>query len=749
MQPTKLLESASREEARLLEHLDAQRLPRHIAVIMDGNGRWAQRRHLPRVAGHRAGVESARIVIDTCARLYIPALTLYAFSMENWRRPKAEIDFLMRLLRQYLRKELPAIHRNNIRLQIIGRTDQLPQEVRADMAKGMALTAANTGMALTVALNYGGRAELVDAFNAILDRYRKIGANGNGALANFRVDEEMIAENLYTAGLPDPDLLIRTSGEMRVSNFLLWQIAYAEIYVTETLWPDFRREELYTALRIIRSASGAMAGWPRSVRKFRPCSRNELPQTKIAAASLSTEAKPGSGTVARVLTAAVLIPAVVALVWWGPPSVIAATGGVVALLALVEFFSLGEHLSLHGYRAWTGVCALANFLSAMGRDHGGDAPGGPAECELTQISGVPQLPLELVLFIFVLGCAAIIFVSRRPLAETLGDMGISAAGLLVIALPLSSVVRIHAADAIGPQLLLFTLVLVWAGDTLGYFVGRSLGRIPMAPQLSPKKTWEGAAANLLGSALVGVAFYALAAYRRVLSAGPDGLPGECRRTGRRSAGVRLQAQRGSEGFGDAAAGTRRRARSHRRFDSGRAGGLVLFSFRAGLAVLSARDSAKTFSHENNGHPRFYRLDRPPDSAGRGVDAGTVPRGGAGGGRESRGAWRADRAASAAAGFRGRRGARRRSLRERLRANRQRRGIARDPAGQRRSAERGHASGRRYGGFRGGGRGGPGSDLRGRAAGKQVALSNKEVLVAAGELVMAAAKAKRRRTAARG
>jgi len=248
VQPPKLLESASREETRLLDRLDARRLPRHIAVIMDGNGRWAQRRHLPRVAGHRAGVESVRIIIETCARLNIPALTLYAFSMENWRRPKAEIDFLMRLLRQYLRKELPSIHGNNIRLQTIGRTDQLPQEVQEDLAKGVALTAQNSGMALTVALNYGGRAELVDAFNAILDRYRNIGTNGNGAQANFRVDEETIAENLYTARLPDPDLLIRTSGEMRISNFLLWQIAYAEIYVTETLWPDFRREELYTAL---------------------------------------------------------------------------------------------------------------------------------------------------------------------------------------------------------------------------------------------------------------------------------------------------------------------------------------------------------------------------------------------------------------------------------------------------------------------------------------------------------------------
>jgi len=247
VQPPKSLDPASREEARLLESLDAQRLPRHIAVIMDGNGRWAQRRHLPRVAGHRSGVESARTIIETCARLNIQALTLYAFSMENWRRPKAEIDFLMRLLRQYLRKELPVIHRNNIRLQIIGRTEQLPEAVQEDVAKGVALTAQNSGMILTVALNYGGRAELVDAFNAILDRFRSKSGNGNGS-ANFRVDEEIIAEHLYTAGLPDPDLLIRTSGELRISNFLLWQIAYAEIYVTETLWPDFRRAELYAAL---------------------------------------------------------------------------------------------------------------------------------------------------------------------------------------------------------------------------------------------------------------------------------------------------------------------------------------------------------------------------------------------------------------------------------------------------------------------------------------------------------------------
>jgi undecaprenyl diphosphate synthase len=236
------LKPSGNEEERLLAELDANRLPQHIAVIMDGNGRWAQRRHLPRIAGHRAGVQSARTVIETCARLKIPALTLYAFSMENWRRPKAEIDFLMRLLREYLRRELPVIHRNNIRLLVIGRPDQLPDAVRADVKRAMEQTEKNSGMKLAVALNYGGRAELVDAFNRILDRVR------NNGLMNARVDEEMISQNLYTAGLPDPDLLIRTSGEMRVSNFLLWQIAYAEIYVTETLWPDFTRAQLFEAL---------------------------------------------------------------------------------------------------------------------------------------------------------------------------------------------------------------------------------------------------------------------------------------------------------------------------------------------------------------------------------------------------------------------------------------------------------------------------------------------------------------------
>jgi undecaprenyl diphosphate synthase len=239
---SELLKPANAEEATLLDNLDLKRLPQHLAVIMDGNGRWAQHRHLPRVAGHRAGVKAAREIIESCARLKLPYLTLYAFSLENWRRPQAEVDFLMRLLREYLKRELPAIHKNNIRLLIIGRSEQLPDGVRKDIEYGMRMTARNTGMKLVVALNYGGRAELVDAFNAMLEHVR---SNG---LSAFQADEQTVSEHLYTAGLPDPDLLIRTSGEMRVSNFLLWQIAYAEIYVTETLWPDFSRARLLQAL---------------------------------------------------------------------------------------------------------------------------------------------------------------------------------------------------------------------------------------------------------------------------------------------------------------------------------------------------------------------------------------------------------------------------------------------------------------------------------------------------------------------
>jgi undecaprenyl diphosphate synthase len=241
------------EESKLVEKLDLSRLPRHIAVIMDGNGRWAKKRHLPRIAGHSAGTQSARTTIETCARLHIEALTLYAFSVENWRRPKTEIEFLMQLLREYIRKEMPLIQRNNIRMRFLGRPDELPDAVQRDTQEAMQATANNTGMILSIALNYGGRAEIVDAVNASLAARGQQGstaslATEHSSAGHRAITEEEIARHLYTGDLPDPDLLIRTSGEMRVSNFLLWQIAYAEIFVTETLWPDFNRARLLESL---------------------------------------------------------------------------------------------------------------------------------------------------------------------------------------------------------------------------------------------------------------------------------------------------------------------------------------------------------------------------------------------------------------------------------------------------------------------------------------------------------------------
>jgi undecaprenyl diphosphate synthase len=231
------------EEWQLAESIDSERLPAHVAIIMDGNGRWARQRSLPRVAGHRAGIESVRTVVETCARLRIECLTLYAFSVENWKRPRGEVETLWRLLRHYLRQELPRLMRNQIRLNVIGRIDSLPASAREDLDSTIRATAGNKGLLVNLALNYGGRAELVDAVNALIEE-----ARAEGRLHDLRLDEESISSHLYTAGLPDPDLLIRTSGEMRISNFLLWQIAYAELYVTETYWPDFRRIDLLRAI---------------------------------------------------------------------------------------------------------------------------------------------------------------------------------------------------------------------------------------------------------------------------------------------------------------------------------------------------------------------------------------------------------------------------------------------------------------------------------------------------------------------
>ncbi len=228
-------------EAELLQRIDRARLPRHVAIIMDGNGRWAGLRKLPRVAGHRAGMESVREIVETSAKLGLEVLTLYAFSVENWKRPRSEVRTLMNLLKEYVRRELKNIRESNIRFHPIGRIRELEPSVQQVLQQAVKSTRGNNGMLLHVALNYSGRAELVDTFNRMR---REIGRGGS----TKAITEETLTQHLYTAGAPDPDLLIRTSGEMRISNFLLWQIAYAEIYVTPTLWPDFRRKHLFEAI---------------------------------------------------------------------------------------------------------------------------------------------------------------------------------------------------------------------------------------------------------------------------------------------------------------------------------------------------------------------------------------------------------------------------------------------------------------------------------------------------------------------
>ena len=230
-------------DLELANAIDPVRLPAHIAIIMDVNGRWANRRSLPRVAGHRAGVGPVRSTVETCARLGVRVLTLYAFSVENWKRPRAEVETLWRLLRYYLKKELPDLQKNGIRLQAIGRLEALPLPVRRELESVIEATSANRQLLVNLAINYSGRAEIVDAINTIIGNARR-----EGRLDSLHVDEDLFASGLYTASSPDPDLLIRTSGEMRISNFLLWQIAYSELYVTETLWPDFNRTELLKAI---------------------------------------------------------------------------------------------------------------------------------------------------------------------------------------------------------------------------------------------------------------------------------------------------------------------------------------------------------------------------------------------------------------------------------------------------------------------------------------------------------------------
>ena len=220
----------------------AELLPLHVAVIMDGNGRWAKQRKLPRAEGHRRGAESARAVIRVASELGVKYLTLYTFSMENWNRPKAEVEAIMRYLVMYLKKETPDLNKHNVRLEVIGQTHRLPDRVQAQLEKTRAALAKNTGLTLVLALSYGSRAEIVDATRSIAQKAVK------GTVAPDEIDEELLGSHLYTGHMPDPDLLVRTSGEMRLSNFLLWQMSYAEMVVTPVLWPDFRKPEFIAAI---------------------------------------------------------------------------------------------------------------------------------------------------------------------------------------------------------------------------------------------------------------------------------------------------------------------------------------------------------------------------------------------------------------------------------------------------------------------------------------------------------------------
>jgi undecaprenyl diphosphate synthase len=226
-------------------HLSAQAqnaLPTHIAIIMDGNGRWAKERHLPRVEGHRNGVESVRATVRACGEIGVKYLTLYAFSVENWNRPKDEVDTLMKYLARYLKNEIGELNRNNVKLEVIGQIYRLPEFVQDQLKKTQAALAKNNGLTLILALSYGGRTEIIEAVRAIAEKVKQ------GKLEPAEINEQVIAQHLYTRHLPDPDLLIRTSGEMRVSNFLLWQISYSELVVTPTLWPDFRKPQLFAAI---------------------------------------------------------------------------------------------------------------------------------------------------------------------------------------------------------------------------------------------------------------------------------------------------------------------------------------------------------------------------------------------------------------------------------------------------------------------------------------------------------------------
>ncbi|MEM7453414.1 MAG: isoprenyl transferase [Planctomycetota bacterium] len=246
--------SSTFEQSDLLSDVPRERRPRHVAMIMDGNGRWAQRQDLPRIAGHQRGAETVRTITEECARLGIEQLTLYCLSSENWKRPQDELDFLLLLLQRYMIEERKTLIENNVRMTVIGRRDRIPEDVQAEMDKTIELTKDHQGVCLCLAINYGGRGEIVDAIKEIGHKIKE------GQLGPDDVNEQLVSDHLYTSGMSDPDLLVRTAGEMRVSNYLLWQISYAEIWVTEKCWPEFGIPEFHQAIRDFASRDRRFGG---------------------------------------------------------------------------------------------------------------------------------------------------------------------------------------------------------------------------------------------------------------------------------------------------------------------------------------------------------------------------------------------------------------------------------------------------------------------------------------------------------
>ncbi len=239
---------------KISDTLSEDLMPQHIAIIMDGNGRWAQRRLLPRTLGHRAGMSTLKKMVQTCDALKVPYLTVFAFSTENWKRPETEVDYLMNLLVEFLHRELEELHRNNVQIHVLGDYEATPQKCQVEIGRALEMTRSNTGLIFNIALNYGSRREIVDAVKVITAK-----AVG-GEISLDEIDEQMLSRSLYTTGMPDPDLLIRTAGEMRISNFMLWQVAYSEIVVSDVLWPDFGPEELRRAIREYQSRDRRFGG---------------------------------------------------------------------------------------------------------------------------------------------------------------------------------------------------------------------------------------------------------------------------------------------------------------------------------------------------------------------------------------------------------------------------------------------------------------------------------------------------------